>query len=412
MRRNVRIVAGQFTAGLFVAGALALSGCAAESGATGEAVTAGNVKSGYALKAEGALTASIDGGQFSVDYGTAAVTYQIQHKLNKDANGLACVPDIKLTAARADGSCKLELEFRPTFDGTQLELGNARFYALSGLKQDGVVIKYLPCDGWTPKEVKVAGLETVYEKVGGEAFLPMPTLSQPLAGQSKATLANLFLQPSGIVKMKYKGRLFDLDLGKLVFKGNAQSIGSDAAELQCAKTFFDLPAWQLPDINPQSPGYKTIYGLDAFRGKRVVVMMGAGWCASCISQAKSMEKIRKSLQAQGRSDFVVIAFNDDSASSASNQKQITDGNAFPIFQGAWAKHAPTELNGKPYIPQKNDAFAYDYNGRMMGYFQGAGTVNMGDFEKFVTTNLMAPKEEAQGLTCLVQGNGRSCTVTP
>lgn len=37
------------------------------------------------------------------------------------------------------------------------------------------------------------------------------------------------------------------------------------------------PGWQLQDFQPQSPGFETTYGLDAFKGRVTVVALLASW---------------------------------------------------------------------------------------------------------------------------------------
>lgn len=39
----------------------------------------------------------------------------------------------------------------------------------------------------------------------------------------------------------------------------------------------EMPTWKLEDFQPKSSGYRTTYGLEAFRGKVTVVALLSGW---------------------------------------------------------------------------------------------------------------------------------------
>jgi len=39
----------------------------------------------------------------------------------------------------------------------------------------------------------------------------------------------------------------------------------------------EMPAWQLEDFQPKSPGFRKTYGLSAFKGKVTVVALLSGW---------------------------------------------------------------------------------------------------------------------------------------
>lgn len=358
----------------------ALSGCAAED-------AAGLAEPLPVMKAEGALQTKIDNKDIALDLSSMQVTVDVLHRVNKDAKGLACVPSVFVTAQNGDGTCKLELDFKAGFEGEGLLLNTARFHAKLGLKQDGKVIDTKPCAGWTTEK---ANGEVVYQKSAGEGKLAFAPLQAPFAGMAKATLKQVVLQPQGEITMKFLGRKFQLDLGKLKFKGDIASQGSES--VACVKTFHDFPSWELPDIQPVSPMTGQSYGLSQFKGKRVVVMMGAGWCGSCIAQGKSMEKIQKSLKASGRDDFQMVTINDASASSAANQKAMTDTCTFPVFQGPWNVHVGMTNEGKSWPGKKNDAFIYGKNGRQLFYFKGTDPVNTTDFEQQITKYLTAKED--------------------
>ncbi|MSP92136.1 MAG: redoxin domain-containing protein [Myxococcales bacterium] len=397
-------------------GPAAATGTGAATGTTGaqgntgsqfaaSKVGASSLQAAAQLTAAGGLVSTLDGGEVKVDFEKMKAGVSMRHRLNADPTGKACVPEVAITVAKEDGSCKLELEFRAGFEGEGLLLDKARFHASVGERQDGVVINTIKCKEWT----QTSGIkgEIIYEKIGGEGSLAFAPLTQPNAGKEKATLPKTMLKPEGVLTMKFKGKQFKFDLANLTFSGDAMSIGSK--DVACVKQSYDMPKWQFEDINPDSAGAKTTYGMDAFKGKRVIVMMGAGWCASCIAQAKTMQKVRAELIAAGRSDFEVMAINDGSAKAQQAEMTTKAGVKFPVFQGgSWDVHV-WDRDGVQKKASKNDAFAYDYNGKPMGFFQGAGTVFMGEFEKFVTDNLNAKAGEGY-VDCLVAGSKRSCAL--
>jgi thiol-disulfide isomerase/thioredoxin len=344
--------------------ALGTSGCVSGSSST---TSSGGGTASQAMKASGAMSGAVGSDAFTIDYTGLTVQAALTHKINTDKGGIACVPVVNLAVEKSDGTCRLDLEFRAGFDGTTLDLAAAKFTAIKGITQGGAVIKTLPCAGW-PVEPK-KGAEVVYEKVSGSGSLSTPTLGQPEAGAATATIKGLDLQPSGVVKMKYLGRQFDLDLSQLKFSGDVTSKGSNDAAFQCTKTTFDMPQWTLKDINPKSATFDQEVSLDDFKGKRIAVLMGAGWCASCVAQAEGMQKLKQ----QMGDDMVFIVLHDkDTASEPAMYKNLT----IPVLRGdGW-----TLQKGK-----KNDGFFYAANGRQVGYFQGAGTVYTNVWEQWIST---------------------------
>jgi hypothetical protein len=240
-----------------------LAACASDDGSSG-----GGGGTAADLVGQGALTATIDGKDFSIDYTGIAATAVIKHRINTDPDGFACIPEVHLTMQHdKKGACKLELIYKAGFSGQGLLLNNVRFHAKVGIKQDDVVIATVPCPGWTDEP---ADGEVVYELADGDGSINIAPLEAPDAAKSLAVLNNLELKPQGVVKMKYKGRQFDLDLGKIQFKGDVVSEGD--ASLSCTKDFQELPKWEHDDVNPDSKGFNTTYGLEAFKGKVVALV--------------------------------------------------------------------------------------------------------------------------------------------
>ncbi len=381
---------------LLATAALTATGCGSDVGGTGSSATP--------LTAEGAFTAAIDNGDYTVDYTGATVKAELQHKINASGQ-YACVPSVKIEITPPhekadDRSCGLDLEFAADFNG-ELKLKTAKFYAKSAIFQDGVPIMTFPCEGWTSEPAKG---EVAYESVeGAEGFLSMKPIEQPQASAAKALLPNTVLAPKGKIEMKFKGRKFTLDLATIKVSGSVTSEGSETVE--CAQKYQPLPYVELKDINPGSPLSGQTYSLEEFKGKYVAVLMGAGWCASCLSQAAYMEKIKADLEAQGRKDVAMVVINAASASSASNQKTMCTCNnakcpekgkhlSYTVFQETseygWSSFTDPKTGQKG---KKNDCFIYAPDGRFIFKHIGKGTVNLGQFDTEVRSSLNKKVED-------------------
>ncbi len=365
------------------------AGCAAESG------TGGAGLGSQGLRAGGAFSAAIDGGNFTVAYDGLEAKATMMHRINKDVGGLACVPSLSIEVARPDGSCKLQLDYQAGFAGEGLVLKTASFYAKSGIYQDDQLIQTIDCPGWATEPAKGV---VVYTSTAGTGSLPMAPLGQPNAGLTEATLRGVTLKPTfaGPLTMRFKGRTFDVDLSKITFTGDVVSKGDE--NVACVKTFHDFPQWELKDINPGSPGFDTTYGLDAFKGKKVVVALVSDWCASCIAQAADMQKLQDEANASGKSDVVMLVIND----KASNTPKALTAKVktIPVFQDngavdAWAKmNAP--FAGKFAGSQiRNSGYGYANNGKNIMYFapNGSGSLDLTAFQNAVRTVINAKDEE-------------------
>lgn len=184
--------------------------------------------------------------------------------------------------------------------------------------------------------------------------------------------------------------------------GNPAGQAEDTAD---TNNSVPMPKWSMPDIQPKSPGYGQNYGLDKFQGKRVVVLMGAAWCASCMAQAQIMEKVRNEFKAAGMTDFEVAVIVDPNGPG-----KMVNATSFPIFKGPWSAHKQMLPNGQVHAGLKNDAFAYDHNGRLLGFFQGAGTVYTNYYEDFVRKTLKSPDSPTFFMTCPNAGGSGGCKI--
>ncbi|MBM4343567.1 MAG: hypothetical protein FJ100_09340 [Deltaproteobacteria bacterium] len=334
------------------------------------------------LVAMGSFTASIDGGTYTVDYAGQVASALAAHKLTTNPIGVACFGKLQLSVQKPDGTCRLDLVFGPGPPGQGLVFKSAAFHARQA--QDGGGVK--DCAGWTKEPASGA---VVYQSVGGTGAIAMPLLAQPGAGQSKATLPDVTLQPTlaAPVTMKFLGRSFKLDLAGLTFGGDLQSAGS--AQTVCEKVEppkVALPEFALQDINPGSAGYNTIYGLKAFAGKRIVVALVSDWCNSCLAQVKLMQQLQDTAAAQGKTDVQMVLVADKQKSNPANLvKQVKN---IPILQDTAAVNAWGKLNEKHAGKNtgsaiRNSGFGYAKDGTEIMYFapSGTGSLNLTAFQQ-------------------------------
>ncbi len=385
--------------------AMSLSACVAGS-TTSDTTTTGGGTQG--LIATGTLAANIDSKDITLDYSKADVTVTMVHKQTDAA--LACVPSLTIVAElpTTKGAvnvhmCKLQLEFKAGFAGQGLLLSGAKFFARQGIYSGKDLVDTVDCAGWTTEPVKTGEVVYDYVPATDPPTIGMNTIAQPYAGQTNAVMTNVLLKPTGEITFKFKGRQFKTKLDTLNFKGDVTSLGDP--NLECAKTYHDLPAWQLPDVNPKSDGVNTTYGLEAFHGKRIILDMGAGWCAACIAQADVATPIHEQLLAQGRNDIAFVQIVD-----VTQPELMFPHTAEPLMKGAWAVHKQVMLDGSTRAGDKSDAYAYDYDGRFMGFFEGNGTVYTNTYGDFIHHIIDAPKDKPDFITCATGGKD-GCKIT-
>ncbi len=229
------------------------------------------------MAVKGGFSTDIDNAKFTVDYTDPKlnegliVKAGLSHRLVK--TGKTCVPAITITVERKDSSCKLELEYKADFHG-ELRVADARFHAKAALLNDeGVPLETFDCDGWTDEPKKG---QVVYEMVGGDAGVDIGgPLGQPYASEAEAKIPAMTIKTKGTIVMRYKGREFDMPLDNLSFTGSVMSKGG--ADVSCAQAHQPLPEVLLEDFNPKSKTYGQKVDPNDYKGKRVAVLMGAGW---------------------------------------------------------------------------------------------------------------------------------------
>ena len=100
------------------------------------------------------------------------------------------------------------------------------------------------------------------------------------------------------------------------------------------------PNWTLRDVQPQSCGYDQHYGLDAFDGQPLLVVLLRGTCGFCHGQAVKLQQMHYELRAEGIDIHFVIV--NEYLGENSYAEQFVERTYFPIFQDvenvdAWDK---------------------------------------------------------------------------
>ena len=340
----------------------------------------------YTIK--GGFQGFIDGKVHFVDYGNPAlnknmlVTVGQVHRQTAEAT--TCVPQLALSMARADGSCKLQLIYEADETG-QLRLTTATFDARAlNYGDNGYAPGQYPCVGWA-NEPASGGVTYQMSSGNGSMWTGGP-LGQPWASQSQAKIPSVKLMPAGTLQMKAGNRSFELVFNGLEISGPVSSKGDP--NVACKKEAWNpLPNVTLKDINPKSPTAGQMVNMNDFKGKRVAVLMGAGWCASCIAQVEYMQTVKEQFEAQGKNDFVMVAINASSAKSASHQAAITGKKkkaTFPVLQATSTANGWAAFGGK-----KNDCFIHFSNGKLAFKHIGKATVNLTQFKAELIQGLSA-----------------------
>ncbi len=337
------------------------------------------------LAAKGGFQASLGGSQLGVDYSGVAVSALTVHHQNADPSGVGCIATVQLTMAKPDGSCRLDLAFASSNDGLGPRLKSLSFHTRTAILNQGAATKVLPCAGWPAESTEGP---VVYEGQAPQGSIGLTSLAQPLAGQAVATLLNQHVQVAldAPVAMIGAGKQFTLTLTSLAIQGTLESIGNPNAS--CGKPAFALPKWSLADVNPGSAGYQKTYGLEAFKGKKVVVVLVSDWCNSCLAQASSTQKLQDQIDQSGKADTQLVLIADKAKNNLGNlTKRIKN---VPLFADTAAVDAWGKMNA-PHAGKfkgsaiRNSAYGFAKNGQEIMYFapSGSGSLNVTAFEQAV-----------------------------
>ncbi|HVJ92803.1 MAG TPA: AhpC-related (seleno)protein [Labilithrix sp.] len=109
---------------------------------------------------------------------------------------------------------------------------------------------------------------------------------------------------------------------------------------------FSLPSWMRVDVQPKSARFQQTYGLEAFRGKAMVVVLLEGYCPFCQSNSKLAQELNDELSAEGYDAQVVVLADGYGSEFAS---RVT----LPIFndpdKSAWREMRPNAYKHDTYV---------------------------------------------------------------
>lgn len=126
------------------------------------------------------------------------------------------------------------------------------------------------------------------------------------------------------------------------------------------------PNWRLMDFQPQSCGFGQTYGLDAFRGQTLVVVLLSAGCSYCLGQTIKLEQMRYQLEVEGHDvHFAVVNLK----TMADRQDSLVERGSFPLFQDtaevdAWGLHEG----------RKDDFYIYDADGVLQTFLPASGEI--------------------------------------
>lgn len=127
------------------------------------------------------------------------------------------------------------------------------------------------------------------------------------------------------------------------------------------------PNWRLTDFQPQSCGFGQTYGLDAFRGQTLVVVLLSAGCSYCLGQTIKLEQMRYQLEVEGHDvHFAIVNLK----SMSGLQDNLIERGSFPLFQDtdevdAWGLHGG----------RKDDFYIYDGDGVLQTFLAASGELS-------------------------------------
>jgi hypothetical protein len=146
--------------------------------------------------------------------------------------------------------------------------------------------------------------------------------------------------------------------------GGSQSTAGGVAAAGGGTAQFVYPAWQREDTQPLSPRRGQVYGLEAFRGRPLVVVLLEGFCTFCRSNVIVAEQLQTALTAEGR-DVEIVVLSDANAADFSSRTRLRLFRDGEPGRPAWREMRPT--------PSKHDTFVFNAAGERTYFWQGSYT---------------------------------------
>ncbi len=169
-------------------------------------------------------------------------------------------------------------------------------------------------------------------------------------------------------------------------------------------TTSTIPDWLLPDTNPNSATHGKQVGPAQWPGQNVIVAMVAGWSAASLAMVDVLTQVSDSTTP---SKFKTIYVVDPSQPDA-----LYTHTKAPVVMDLWSNHTATLPDGSVLTAGKHDVFGYNGNGRLIGYFQGTGTVATTALKTFAEDIGKAPAGSLTYYVSCPKAGISGCKVTP
>jgi hypothetical protein len=125
-----------------------------------------------------------------------------------------------------------------------------------------------------------------------------------------------------------------------------EKVSAPRAESVPEEETFALPEWKRPDVQPKSLRFQQTYGLEAFRGKAMVVVLLEGYCPFCQSNSALAQQLDDELKAEGYDAQVLVLADGYGA-------ELTSKVSLPIFndpdKSAWKEMRPNAYKHDTYV---------------------------------------------------------------
>jgi Fe-S cluster biogenesis protein NfuA len=123
---------------------------------------------------------------------------------------------------------------------------------------------------------------------------------------------------------------------------------------------YRLPVWEREDVQPKSRRHGERYGLDAFSGRTIVVVLLEGHCPYCQSNSTVAQQLQDQLTAE-KLDVQIVVLGDQNATEFASRVSL------PIFEdrdgAAWETMRPDAT--------KHDSFVFGPDGKRTFFWPGS-----------------------------------------
>ena len=184
----------------------------------------------------------------------------------------------------------------------------------------------------------------------------------------------------------------------LEIAGDASAPAPESGEaIEAPTTIGSLaPSWKLEDVQPQSCGYGQVYGLDAFRGQPILVVLMWSGCGFCQAQAAKLQEMEYELAAEGLAVQIIIV---NMVNERNPIGELTNRCTFPIFQDVESVDAIGLHGGK-----KDDFYFYDGDGVLRRH------MTYGEQDNIVLNEPEGYEHIKTALVALINGTEQPSTV--